>query len=106
MGQLKDQLLEKYKKAEDGDVVKLDEGDVLEGKFISMEESKKFPNSFAITLDTEEGQKVLFGNKILFDKIMKAQIKVNQSIAIDYKGLKENQTKTAKYHDYDLYYEG
>jgi len=94
-----------YKQATSGDVVKFEkEGDAIEGKLMTTEPSRQFPDSYALKVETTEGVKVVFVSGIVIDLITSNGVKSGQQIKVVYKGKKDNKAKTAKYNDYELYF--
>ena len=93
-----------WKLAVNSEVLKLEEGERIEGKFISIEESKKFSNSYALTIKTLEGNKVIFVNDIVKDLLLKHSIQHNQEIALLYVGKVKNQKGDNEYKMFELFY--
>ena len=93
-----------WKQATSGDVIKLEEGQRVEGIFKNMEASILFPSSFAVTVEVKGEKKILFANSILHDLIVKNDIKLGQEIAILYVGEVKNQQGTRTYKNYELFY--
>jgi len=88
-----------------GNVVKLAEGDRLDGKFVSCEQSAQYKDSYAIKVDDNDEIKVLFVNNIVKDLLETHTVKPGQKISILYVGLRDNKTGTAKYKDYKVFAE-
>ena len=99
---------EKWKELETGNVIKLEEGQRAEGRFIKIEESQKYKDSYAVTIEVkgEEQPSVLFVNNIVKDLLETNKVSLGQNIAILFVGMKENQSKTFKYKKYKLFVEG
>ncbi len=91
-----------WKEAKAGDVVKLKQGERIEGLFVDIQESKKYSDSYALTIETKKGKQVLFVNNIVKDLITTNSIMKGQEIAVLFKGQKENESKTFKYNDFAL----
>lgn len=95
---------EKMKKAEEKEVAELKaEGDSIEGDFISIEESKLYNNSWAVTFKDADTLKVAFVNKVGHDLIMQ-YLKEGDHFILSHKGMKETADGRNKYHTYELYY--
>lgn len=97
-------MAEEWKEATSGDVLKLEEGDRIEGKFLGIEVSSMYPDSYALTIDVEGEQKVTFVNNIVHDLINRNQITPGSQIAVLYVGLKENAKGTRKYKDFKVFF--
>jgi len=93
-----------WKEAKLGDVVKLEAGDRIEGKFIELEQSKLYPDSYALKVETLDGIKVVFVSTIVKGLLESNSIMKNQEIAVLYKGLKKNEAGTRDYKDYSLFF--
>lgn len=84
-----------------GNVVKLEEGQFLEGKFVSCDESATYKDSYALKVIDETGEtKVTFVNNIVRDLITGNGVKQGQKVRVLFKGMKDNKSGTAKYKDY------
>lgn len=94
-----------YKEATSGEVLKLEEGDSIEGNFINIEESKQFSSSYALRVETREGVRVTFVSGIIRDLIEANSIKKGQKIKCTFKGMKKSETTGREYKDYQLLYE-
>lgn len=93
-----------WKKVEDADVVKFDdEGQSVEGKYLGVKESGMYKDSYAVSLEVEGKQKVVFGSTVLTDKIASSGINKGQMIRIIYKGKRKNQAGTHEYKDYEVW---
>lgn len=93
-----------WKEATSGDVIKLEEGDRVEGKFNSIEVSSMYPDSYALSMDVDGDSKVVFVNNIVYDLINRNNIQKGQEIAVLFVGLKDNAKGTRKYKDYKLFF--
>ncbi len=83
-----------------GNVVKLEEGQRLDGEFISCDVSAQYKDSYALKVKDGEEIKVTFVNNIVKDLIEGNAVKPGQKIAVLFKGMKDNKSGTAKYKDY------
>jgi len=95
-------MSEDWKEASMGNVVKLEEGQALTGKFVSIEESKQYPGSYAFKVETETDVKVTFVNSIVKELIESNNIMKGQDVRLIFKGMKENEQGTRSYKDYSL----
>jgi len=94
---------EEYKEATSGNVVKFEkEGDSLEGKFMCIEESATYKDSYALKIKTTDGLKVVFVSSIVLDLINSNNIQKETQIKLVYNGKIENKSGTFKYKDYKL----
>lgn len=95
-----------FKEATGGDVVKFEnEGDKLEGIYRGHEESKQFPNSYALSVETGKDEvKVVFVSGIVIDLINKNDIAKGTQIKLEFLGLKKTQDGKREYNDYKLLY--
>jgi len=91
-----------WKELESGDVIKLEAGEQVNGKFVLLEESRTYKDSYALTLETPQGQKVLFVSNIVKDLLQKNGITPGQEIAVMFKGMRKNKAGTAEYKDYSV----
>ena len=95
---------ESWKKAESGEVIKFDkEGDVIVGIFEGIEQSKKFKDSYALSLTIAEEIKVLFVSKIVKDLIERNKILQGMTMKITFTGDKISQNGQT-YHTYQIEY--
>jgi len=88
-----------------GNVVKLEEGERLDGEYLNCEESSMFKDSYAVKVKDGEEVKTLFVSKIVKDLLETHNIKPGQKIGILFVGMKDNKTGTAKYKDYKVFAE-
>ena len=94
-----------FKLAQDGQVVKLEnENDVFVGQFVSIDQSRKFPDSYALKVKDQEGNFIVtFVSVIVLDKVRSNAIQVGQLIKLVYKGLTKSGNGY-EYKNYDLYF--
>ena len=95
--------MSKWIEASAGDVIQMKEGDRLEGKFVSLTESTKFPGSWALKLDIDGKIKATFINNILRDTIIENDVQKGEEIAVLFAAMIKNQAKTFEYKDYKLF---
>ena len=94
----------KFEKVEDGELFKFEnKGDEFIGQFASIEESKKFPDSFLVKVRDGENMKAVFVNKIVADKIFTAQVQLGHMIKIVFLGKKKNEQGTREYNNFDVF---
>ena len=91
-----------WKEATSGDVVKLKEGERIEGKLVTIEPSTQYPESFCLKLDTKDGLKVTFVSNIVKDLIESNSIMKGQDMAVLFKGLKKSEKSGREYKDYSV----
>ncbi len=94
---------ENWNELKPGEVIKLAEGEHLTGKFVSIEESTMYKESYAVTLDTEKGQEVTFVSAIVKDMLNKNSVNVGDNIRILYKGMKKTKDGSREYKDYSVF---
>jgi len=99
-----EKMSEEYKQATSGEVIKLAEGESIEGKYIGFEESATFKNSYALKVDTRDGIKVIFVSSIVTDLIISNNIVKGQEVKLEFVGMIENKAKTFSYKDYNLFF--
>lgn len=92
-----------YTKLESGDVITLKEGETIEGIFRGISESVLYPSSWAVSIEVNNEQKVIFVNNIVNDLFIKYDIKIGQKMKLKFKGMIQNKAKTFEYKDYDLF---
>lgn len=97
-------MSDEWKEQKGGDVVTLAPGEKISGKYVSMEQSKKFPDSYGVKIDTPEGQKVIFANELLRQKIEDSGVMRGQEVMIIFEGLKKNETGTREYKLFQFFY--
>jgi len=94
-----------YKEAKSGDVIKFEkEGDSIEGIYQGHEESKKYPESFAVHIKQGDDIKTVFTSNILIDLLGKNGIKEGKQIKIVYDGKKKTEDGSKEYNCYRLFY--
>jgi len=85
-------------------VVKLREvGDKLEGKFVKIERSAMYDDSFALHVIVDKEPQVAFVNKIVNDAI--GTYKAGKLICVISKGMKKTEDGKKEYKDYDVFLE-
>jgi len=95
-----------YKKVEEPKLVKVEKiGQVFEGKFISLEQSSKHSDGFALKyVDTEDVLSVVFINKQAKDLFVNGGITLNQDFKLTFEKEQDNASKTYKYRVFSLMY--
>lgn len=96
-------MTDEYKEAKQGDVVKLEKGQALEGTFVNIEPSQQYKDSFAFRVNVNGEVKVTFVNNIVKDLIESNQIKQGQAVKLIYNGKKKSD-KGMEYKTYTLLY--
>ena len=91
-----------WKEVQNSTVIKLEDGKRLEGKLIRLEESKQYPNSWAVTLEKDDETKTVFVNSICKDKL--TGVSLGTEVAILNVGLKKNQDGTREYRDWAVFH--
>ena len=101
-----DKQEKEWKKAESGQVFKfVKENDSVEGIYLGHEQSKMYPESFAVTLKRPDDTIVIvFVSNIIAELLKKNQIHINQKIKIVYLGKKKSETSGMEYNNYELYF--
>jgi len=94
-----------WKEAKNGEVVKLDENESLQGKFISLERSKLYNDSFAFSVENEQGIVSTFVNNIVVELVERNNIVKGQLVKLTYLGMKENESRTRSYKNYQLLFQ-
>lgn len=96
---------EGFREATSGDVVKFEkEGDSVQGTYVGYEESKQYPNSYAVRVKNGEGIKTVFTSGIVLDLIKTNSIVAGTEIKIVFKGKKKTSDGKREYNDYKVYY--
>ncbi len=95
-----------YKEAASGDVVKFENaGDFAEGELVGYEESKQYPNSYAVRFKDSDGEiKVVFVSGIVIDLFNSNSIKNGQEIKIEYLGKEKTKDGKREYNNYKVLY--
>lgn len=88
-----------------GNVVKLQQGERIDGTFINIEPSAQYKDSYALKIQVGNDIKVIFVSNIVKDLITGNNIQQGKKISVLYKGLKSNKSGTAKYKDYTVFTE-
>lgn len=99
-------MVEKMQKLVSGEVVKFEKsGDSISGTFISYEESKTYPGSYAVKIKNpaDERPKTVFVSGIVIDLIKTNNIQPGQSIMIEFKGKVKTKDGKKEYNNYDVY---
>ena len=95
-----------YKKAQSGNILKFEnEGDVLEGQLLKIEESIIYPKSYGISVKTDNGEIVTgFVNKIVTDLIATNGVKIGMQIKILYTGMVKTVDGKREYKNFEIFY--
>lgn len=99
--------IKQFKQAVSGDVYKFEKiGDSISGIFISIEESKMYPNSYALKIKNpaKENPTVIFVSGIVLELIRSNNIQSGMDIMIEYAGKKKSTKSGMEYHDYKVFY--
>ena len=91
-----------WNKATSGDVVKLEQDQSLEGKYVGLEQSKTYPDSWGFKVETPEGVKCVFVNNIVKDLVASNNIMKGQEVKLTFKGLQKTEDGKKEYKTYDL----
>ena len=97
----------KFKEATSGDVVKFDKvGDSVSGILLGYEESKQYPNSYAVKIKNPAKEKpiVCFVSGIVIDLFKTNQIVSGSEIMIEYQGKKKSKSTGMEYNDYKVFF--
>lgn len=98
-------MSEEYKEATSGDVVKFkNEGDSVEGVYQGYEESKQYPDSYALKIKVGEDLKVVFVSGIVIDLIESNSVMKGQDVKLEYTGKKKSEKTGRNYNTYKLLY--
>lgn len=92
-----------WKEVTDGEVIKLEPNEAVEGEYQSCKPSAKFSDGFALRIKALNGNVCVFVNNIVADKILLARISVGDRIRLEYLGMKKNEAGTREYKDYKLF---
>lgn len=87
------------------EVVKLQVGESIKGKYISCDESAQYKDSYALKLETEQGNKVYFVNNIVRDTLKENGIEVGQTIEVKYTGTQKTADGKHEYKTYKVFAE-
>ena len=89
------------KEAKQGDVVKLEEGQNIEGVLRRVDESAMYPGSYAVQLD----EKVVFVNKPVIDLFETNGIRPGTHfVKLTFNGMKKTQDGKREYKDFKVHY--
>ncbi len=93
-----------FEKLENGEVVKLnDENTEIIGTYIGIEESKMYPNSFALKYkDLDNKSKVTFVSNIVNDLLISNQVVIGMPIKVKFIGKKQSSSGL-EYNNYEVY---
>lgn len=81
------------------------DGDYIEGKYIDIEESTKFPESYLVTIKLLSGEvSGVFVSKMVKNLIEENNIAIGQEIKITFLGKKKTQDGKTEYNNYKLQY--
>jgi hypothetical protein len=97
----------KFKEAKSGNVYKFEkEGDSISGTLISWEESRTYPNSYAVKVrnPSQEQPIVVFVSGIVIDLFKSNNIQAGMDVMIEYKGKKTSTKSGMEYNDYKVYF--
>lgn len=96
--------MKQYKKAEGGNVVKLEKvGDKVAGVLLGWEESKMYAGSYAVSIKTEEDITVVFTSEIPIQMFKKNNL-TGKDIVLQYDGLKKTKDEKFEYKDYSVFF--
>lgn len=93
-----------WKEAKSGDVIKLAEGERVEGTFQALEESSLYPDSYALKLNVNGENKTLFVSGIVASLLDSNNVQKGQEIAVLFAGMKSNSKGTRKYKDFKVFF--
>lgn len=85
-----------------GNVVKLEAGEHLEGLFLSVEQSEMYKDSYALKVKDGDEVKVTFVNNIVKDLLESNGVKPMTKIRVLYKGMVKNKEGSRSYKDYSV----
>ena len=93
-----------FKEARAFELVKLEKkGDIVKGIFLSLEESKKFPGSWALKYNDDDKNMSVFINKIGYE-LFTANVTVGKEFILTHDGKVKTADKSKEYHTYKLLY--
>ena len=80
-------------------------GEIVKGKFVSLEQSKKYPDSYL--LEVKKGKDVIkkWVNNIVKDKIDQIDVPESTIIEVEFLGMKKNVKGDREYRDFRVSYE-
>lgn len=93
-----------WKEATTSEVVKLEPGDRIEGKYVSLEKSALYPDSYALVIETNDGSVTTFVNEVARNLIEHNNIQPDTEIALIFVGMKKNLAGNREYKNYQLLY--
>ena len=82
---------DEWKEATTGNVVKLEEGESLQGQYVGIEQSHQYKDSFAFKVSVDGDVKVTFVSNIVKELIETNGIKEGQDVKLTYDGMKESE---------------
>ena len=77
-------------------------GEILKGRYVSMTPSKKFKDSFALTLDNDGNKFVMFISNIQYERLMQYGIEVGETLKFTYKGKTKSKTTGQEYNNIEI----
>ena len=101
--EIKENKINEFKEIGKGDIIKLEKGQCLIGKFINIEESNQYADSYLIKVMNNNNVIGTFVSKIVYNMILDNSITKNDEIKIEFLGLKETKDGRNAYKDYKLY---
>jgi hypothetical protein len=96
----------KLKKLTSGNVFKFEKaGDSVSGKLVGYEESKMFPNSYAVKIKNpaNNDNTIVFVSEIVISKLKDANIQPGQDVMIEFLGMVKSEKSGMEYKNYDVY---
>jgi len=72
------------------------------GEYVSLEKSKKYADSMALTFINDKVLKMVFVNQVGTRLIETAKLKTGDEFILTFIGMKDNIDKSQKYMDFDL----
>ena len=98
-----EQEVNQMKELTSGNVVKLEQGQHLEGEFVSCDESAMYKDSYAFKVKDGEETKTTFVNNVVKDLLDSNAVKPGDKVRVLFKGMKSNKSGTAQYKDYSVF---
>lgn len=74
-------------------------GEVVKGKLISVTPSKKFKESWVLTMDNEGNRFIIFVSNIVYEKLKQNAIELGSILKLTYNGKKDTKTGDREYND-------
>lgn len=99
-----EEKMTEFKKLENMEVVKLENsGDNIEGIYRGFDESRQYPGSYALKIETGGKVRIVFVSNIVIDLLTAHNIEQGREINVLYTGKKKSENSGREYKTYELF---